>query len=94
MRVYVFDMDALWRPIREEEAEIKMCKKTIWAVLPSGKRKLMGASAFLTLPSAERSHRAMLARTVVQLEQYSRKRFKLNASYAYGAMKNRLLTYH
>lgn len=87
MRVYVFESDRLWQPIREEEAEIKVCAKTVWAILPNGRRHLMGATAFTTLPSATRSHLYLLRQAELYLS-YKR------PTHALEAVRNRIQTYH
>lgn len=87
MKVYVFDSDRIWRPIREEEAEIKVCEKTVWAVLPNGRRHLMGATAFTTIASARRSHLGLLR----QQERYLSHR---PPTYTLQAIQSTLRTYH
>ena len=46
--------------IREWDAEIKVCKKMTWAILPNGKRCLLGSTAFFTLAAAQRRKLAEL----------------------------------
>lgn len=51
-------------PIREWNAEIHVCKMMTWAELPSGRRCLLGTTAFFTRKSAEVRKLGMLRKVV------------------------------
>ena len=60
MKLFIVNLKAPWRPVAERDYEIKVCKKTVWAIAKTGRRFLLGASAFQTLASAERCRNALL----------------------------------
>lgn len=51
-------------PIRQSAATIKADGKVGWAILPTGRRHLLGATAFFTRASAERSKLGILRKTL------------------------------
>jgi hypothetical protein len=59
VKVFVYDLLRPWNPVWETEAEIRTNKQS-WAILPNGKRKLLGSSAFFTEGSAKRSRLGLL----------------------------------
>lgn len=59
--VFVFDLKRPLKPVKAVEAEIRSTKWS-WAILPDGKRKLIGSSAFFTPQAAQRSRIAMLVK--------------------------------
>lgn len=63
MKLFLMDPSRPYRII-EVEAEIKVCDKTAWAILPQGERRLLGATAFFTLSSAERAQLGALQKIV------------------------------
>ena len=58
-KVFVYDLNYPWKPIQEQDAEIRTAKLS-WAILKNGKRKLIGSSAFFTESSAVRSRLGLL----------------------------------
>lgn len=53
--IYYVNLKRPWRAILIVECEIVQCKKFAWAVDHRGVKRLLGASAFFTLASAERA---------------------------------------
>lgn len=64
MKVFFMDPNYPIRPPREMEATIIVREKASWAVMPNGKRRLVGATIFFTLASANRSRRGALQKLV------------------------------
>jgi hypothetical protein len=64
MNVYYVNLQRPWRVILEVEVTILVCKKFTWAVDQRGARRLLGASAFFTLASAERAKIGALMKLV------------------------------
>lgn len=60
MKLYIVNLKAPWRPVVERDWEVKVCAKSVWAIATTGRRFLLGASAFQTLASAERCRTALL----------------------------------
>lgn len=60
MKLYIVNLKCPWNPVVERDYTIKVCAKTVWAIASTGRRFLMGASAFQTKASAERSRMALL----------------------------------
>lgn len=60
MRLYIVNLKCPWNPVVERDYEVKVCAKTVWAIAKTGRRFLMGASAFQTMASAERCRLALL----------------------------------
>lgn len=63
-RVFVVDLVRPTRKIIEIDAMIIVAEKRTWAETPSGRRHLVGTSAFYTLQSAERAKRGALVKIV------------------------------
>lgn len=59
-KVFLMNPSRPLRKIVEREAQILTLEKRTWAELPSGKRCLLGTSAFYTLAAAERAKRGAL----------------------------------
>lgn len=70
-RVFIMDPAKPLRPIREVDTMIVVGPKMTWAEESHGRRHLMGTSAFMTLPSAERAKRGALVK-IVQTPYLSR----------------------
>lgn len=90
MKVYYVNLQRPWRTILEVEADIVTCEKFTWAIDNYGKRRLLGASAFFTLASAERAKvgalmkivKPVVAFKVPQVYQAARQELlKYNAGY-------------
>lgn len=64
MKMFIVDLRHLVPSIREHEVEVRVCKKTVWAVRSDGRRHLIGSSAFQTRPAAERALRGILNKIV------------------------------
>jgi len=64
MLFYIVNLNYPPAPIKELDLEVKVCKKTVWGIAKNGRRYLIGASAFQTLPSAERCRRGALEKLV------------------------------
>lgn len=64
MKIFYVNLQRPWRVILEVEATIISCEKFTWAEDARGNRRLLGASAFFTLPSAERAKIGALMRLV------------------------------
>jgi hypothetical protein len=62
MKMFIMDLKYSVPAIFEREVTVKVCKQTVWAIRPNGKRHLVGASAFQTLASAKRAQRGLLER--------------------------------
>lgn len=60
MKLYIVNLKAPWRPVVERDWPVKVCAKSVWAIATTGRRFLLGASAFQTLASAERCRFALL----------------------------------
>jgi len=60
MKLYIVNIKRPWNPVAVRDYEIKVCKKSVWAIAKTGRRFLLGASAFQTLASAERCRTALL----------------------------------
>mgnify|MGYP000965543464 CR=1 FL=1 len=59
-RVFIFQPSQPTRKIIELDAQILTLEKRTWAETASGKRHLLGSSAFYTLAAAERAKRGAL----------------------------------
>lgn len=70
------------RNIREVECEIVVCKKTSWAILPTGRRTLLGTGAFYTRKSAEKMKLGRLRK--IEADQYQRRLPQLAARWDYA----------
>lgn len=64
IKVFYVDLNRPWRTIKEVDATIVPCKKTVWAEDVKGARRLVGASVFFSLPSAERAKIGALVKLV------------------------------
>jgi len=64
MKAFYLNLKFPTREIKEVEVTIVHGKKKVWAKLPDGKLRLLGASIFFTLPSAARSQKAILQKIV------------------------------
>lgn len=64
MKIFYVNLKSPWRSILEVEANIVVCKKFTWAVDCRGQKRLLGASAFFTLASAERAKIGALMKLV------------------------------
>jgi hypothetical protein len=64
MKLFLVHLKSPSRVLKEIEVEIKVCKKTVWAIEKDGARHLLGSSVFQTLPAAERCRTALLQRLV------------------------------
>lgn len=64
MKIYYVNLKQPWRVILEVEATVVTCEKFTWAEDGRGQRRLLGASAFFTLASAERTKIGALMRLV------------------------------
>jgi hypothetical protein len=53
--LFVYDPKRPAWPIRKLSLPLLHCERTAWALLPDGRRKLLGVSAFFTLASARRA---------------------------------------
>lgn len=60
-KVFIVDMRHPWREPTEQYAVIVTKPKTVWAVLKNGKHYMFGATAFVTLISAQRARHGRLA---------------------------------
>lgn len=65
-KVFLMDPSRPLRKIVEREAQILTLEKRTWAELPTGKRCLLGTSAFYTLAAAERAKRGALVKIMEQ----------------------------
>lgn len=63
-KVFYVNLQRPWRIILEVEATIIACEKFTWAEDSQGQRRLLGASAFFTLASAERAKIGALMKLV------------------------------
>lgn len=61
-RVFIVNLTAPTRKIIELDAQILTLEKRTWAETASGKRHLLGTTAFYTLASAERAKRGALVK--------------------------------
>lgn len=75
----MFLVNLKWAPasIRTIEVEIKVCKKTAWAIERNARRHLIGSSVFQTPAAAERCRTALL----VQLAESKGLRWKFPGYY-------------
>lgn len=64
MKIYYVNLQRPWCVILEVEATLVTCEKFTWAVDQRGARRLLGASAFFTVTSAERAKIGALMRLV------------------------------
>lgn len=64
-QVFYVNLRKPWRPIITVDCEIIICEKLVWAVDCHGARRLLGASAFITLPSADRARFGALKRATL-----------------------------
>lgn len=87
---YTIDSKYPYRKIKEAHMSVKVCKKTSWAC-GYDKNYLIGATAFYTLKSAERSKFGHLERRMLQMR---------NSNYAmwhhphvYEAMRKEYMKY-
>lgn len=63
--IYYLNLQRPWQTIKlVEQCSIIECEKFTWAVDQHGAKRLLGASAFFTLPSAERAKLGALQRLV------------------------------
>lgn len=86
VKVYYVNLHHPWRSILEVEATIIQCEKFAWAVDCRGQRRLLGASAFFTLASAERAKIGALMKLVKPAVQYK-------VPQVYAAARQELLKY-
>lgn len=70
--VFYVNLQRPWRPIRTVEVQVVQCEKLTWAEDCFGKRRLLGASAFFTLASAERAKLGALTKLVKERGGYIR----------------------
>lgn len=61
---YYVNLQRPWRCILEVEVTVVTCEKFTWAVDQRGARRLLGASVFFTLASAERAKIGALMKLV------------------------------
>lgn len=67
--------------ITEVNVTIVPCEQTVWAVLPSGKRKLVGSYIFFTKAAAERCQLGMVRNIeAAQVLKYRRRTQQLHAA--------------
>ena len=59
-RVFIFNPSKPTRRIVEMTCRVVVCDRTTWAEEPSGRRHLLGSSAFYTLKAAYRAKRGAL----------------------------------
>lgn len=85
MKLFLLDSRHPSHEVEEREVSIKVCKMTVWAVRPSGRRYLMGSTAFCTRVAALRSQRATIQ------DRLKHKGFKLAAPEAHARMERRLV---
>lgn len=64
MKFFIVRLRSPTCQIREQELAVKVCKQTVWAIRPDGRRHLIGSSAFQTLAGAQRCQRALLQKIV------------------------------
>lgn len=86
MKIYYVNLKRPWRVILEVEATILACETFTWAIDQLGARRLLGASAFFTLASAERAKIGALMRLVKPV-------IAIKVPQVYQAAKAELLKY-
>ena len=64
-QVFYVNLRHPWRQIVTVDCDIVVCEKRVWAVDCHGARRLLGASAFLTMASADRARFGALKRAVL-----------------------------
>lgn len=64
MQTYYVNLKRPWRKIKVVEADIIVCKKRSWAVDQLGARRLVGASVFFSVQSAERARIGALVKLI------------------------------
>jgi hypothetical protein len=84
--IYYVNLKRPWRQILVIECEIVQCEKFTWAVDCRGVKRLLGASAFFTLASAERAK-------VGALEKTAHPAVATKAPHAYEAARAELRKY-
>ena len=85
-KVFYVNLQRPWRVILEVEATIISCEKFTWAEDSRGQRRLLGASVFFTLASAERAKVGALMKLVKPAVQFK-------VPQVYEAAKHELLKY-
>lgn len=72
-KVFIVLPERPLRPIREIEVEISVKPKTTWAIAKTGRKYLLGTSAFYTMKAAQRCKLARLQKIAATPGmQYSR----------------------
>lgn len=74
--------------VKTIDVEVKVCKKTVWAIDKKGRRHLVGSSIFQTLAAAERCRTALLT-TIVGSDW-----FRWKKPFNWRAAKAALATLH
>jgi len=62
--MFIVKLKSPWLPAKPMMVTVKVCAKTVWAVLPNGHRALVGSSAFQTLAAADRCRVALMQKIV------------------------------
>jgi hypothetical protein len=73
VKVFLMNPARPLRRVRQIDCAIKVCARTVWAIEPDGRRHLMGSSAFLTQPAAERAQRGCVQRVIDDKWVFKRK---------------------